>query len=235
MENKYLLEYCQEYSQKITREVFGRGELVIDSSKIATRYLHKGFFLDFIAALPLPQVLIWIIIPNLGETAWAGAAYNLMLYMLASHVLGACWYLLSIERQEACWKSVCKMEESSCKYDFFDCNMVKDSVRASWFITSNVTNLCSPNGHFYQFGIYGDAVTSKVTTSAFFNKYFFCLWWGLRNLSSLGQSLLTSTFVGEIMFAIVIATLGLVLFGLLIGNMQTYLQSTTARSKSSII
>ena len=38
--------------------------------------------------------------------------------------------------------------------------------------------------------------------------------------SSLGQGLLTSTFVGEIMFAIVVATLGLVLFGLLIGNMQ---------------
>jgi cyclic nucleotide gated channel len=106
---------------------------------------------------------------------------TLLLFSLMK-VLGACWYLLSIERQEACWKSVCKMEESSCKYDFFDCNMVKDSVRASWFITSNVTNLCSPNGHFYQFGIYGDAVTSKVTTSAFFNKYFFCLWWGLRNL-----------------------------------------------------
>uniref|UniRef100_UPI003F7783BC Protein CNGC15b n=1 Tax=Medicago truncatula TaxID=3880 RepID=UPI003F7783BC len=250
--------------------VFGRGELVIDSSKIASRYLHKGFFLDFIAALPLPQVLIWIVIPNLGgstiantknvlrfiiiiqylprlflifplssqivkatgvvtETAWAGAAYNLILYMLASHVLGACWYLLSIERQEACWKSVCKLEESSCQFDFFDCNMVKDSLRVSWFVTSNVTNLCSPNSLFYQFGIYGDAVTSKVTTSAFFNKYFFCLWWGLRNLSSLGQGLLTSTFVGEIMFAIVIATLGLVLFALLIGNMQTYLQSTTVR------
>jgi len=36
----------------------------------------------------------------------------------------------------------------------------------------------------------------------------------------LGQGLLTSTFVGEIMFAIVVATLGLVLFALLIGNMQ---------------
>ena len=36
--------------------VFGRGELVIDSSKIAIRYLCKGFWLDFIAALPLPQV-----------------------------------------------------------------------------------------------------------------------------------------------------------------------------------
>jgi hypothetical protein len=38
--------------------------------------------------------------------------------------------------------------------------------------------------------------------------------------SSLGQGLLTSTFIGEIMVAIVVATLGLVLFALLIGNMQ---------------
>lgn len=36
--------------------VFGRGELVIDSSKIASRYLRKYFWLDVIAALPLPQV-----------------------------------------------------------------------------------------------------------------------------------------------------------------------------------
>lgn len=38
--------------------------------------------------------------------------------------------------------------------------------------------------------------------------------------SSLGQNLGTSTYVGEIIFAIIIATLGLVLFALLIGNMQ---------------
>jgi len=36
--------------------VFGRGELVIDSSKIAQRYYKKGFWIDLIAALPLPQV-----------------------------------------------------------------------------------------------------------------------------------------------------------------------------------
>lgn len=36
--------------------VFGRGELVIDPSKIASRYLKKGFWIDFVAALPLPQV-----------------------------------------------------------------------------------------------------------------------------------------------------------------------------------
>lgn len=36
--------------------VFGRGELVIDSRRIASRYLQKFFWIDLIAALPLPQV-----------------------------------------------------------------------------------------------------------------------------------------------------------------------------------
>lgn len=38
--------------------------------------------------------------------------------------------------------------------------------------------------------------------------------------SCLGQNLATSLFIGEISFAIVIGVLGLVLFALLIGNMQ---------------
>ncbi|GER33526.1 cyclic nucleotide-gated channel 15 [Striga asiatica] len=250
--------------------VFGRGELVIDSSKISSRYLRKYFWLDFLAALPLPQMLIWGVIPNLKgstmtntknvlrfiiifqyiprlflifplssqivkatgvvtETAWAGAAYNLILYMLASHFLGASWYLLSIERQEACWRHVCNLESPICQYKYFDCHRISDSGRSSWFLSSNVTSRCNPDNAFYPFGIYGDAVTTEVTSARFFNKYFYCLWWGLKNLSSLGQNLATSTYVGEISFAIIIATLGLVLFALLIGNMQTYLQSTTVR------
>ncbi|KAG6417895.1 hypothetical protein SASPL_120092 [Salvia splendens] len=250
--------------------VFGRGELVIDSKKIASRYLRCYFWLDAICALPLPQMLIWGIIPSLRgstmtntknvlrfiiifqyiprlflmfplssqivkatgvvtETAWAGAAYNLMLYMLASHVLGASWYLLSIERQEACWRHACDLESASCLFKYFDCRRVMDTGRNAWFLSSNVTNQCNPDKSHYPFGIYGDAVSFDVTSASFFNKYFYCLWWGLKNLSSLGQNLATSTYVGEISFAIIMATLGLVLFALLIGNMQTYLQSTTVR------
>ncbi|CAG7902418.1 unnamed protein product [Brassica rapa] len=250
--------------------VFGRGELVIDSRKIAWRYLNKSFWIHLVAALPLPQVLIWIVIPNLRgspmtntkntlrfiiifqyvprmflifplsrqiikatgvvtETAWAGAAYNLMLYMLASHVLGACWYLLAVERQEACWRHACNIEKPICQYRFFECRRLEDPQRNSWFEWSNITTICKPGTRFYEFGIYGDAVTSTVTSSNFISKYFYCLWWGLKNLSSLGQNLATSTYVGEIIFAVVMATLGLVLFALLIGNMQTYLQSTTMR------
>ncbi|KAG6678546.1 hypothetical protein I3842_14G086300 [Carya illinoinensis] len=237
--------------------VFGRGELDINSSKIALRYLREGFCIDLMATLPLPQMLIWIVIPTLKssttrntknvlrffiifqylprlflifplssqivkatglmtETAWAGAAYNLMLYMLASHVLGACWYLLSIERQEACWRRVCNIERPYCQYGFFDCHRVADPRRNYWSKLSN-------------FGIYGDALISSATSSPFFNKYFYCLWWGVKNLSSLGQNLSTSIYVEEIVFAIIIATLGLVLFGLPIGNTQTYLQSVTVR------
>lgn len=36
--------------------IFGRGELVIDPSKIASRYLCMYFWLDLLAALPVPQV-----------------------------------------------------------------------------------------------------------------------------------------------------------------------------------
>jgi cyclic nucleotide gated channel len=38
--------------------VSGRGELIIDSSKIASNYISRDFWFDVVAALPLPQVYI---------------------------------------------------------------------------------------------------------------------------------------------------------------------------------
>ncbi|KAE9619705.1 hypothetical protein Lal_00038214 [Lupinus albus] len=250
--------------------VSGRGELIIDPSKIASNYLHKDFWLDFVAALPLPQVLIWAVIPNLRgsqmissrhvlrfvtlfqyllrlysiyplsseivkvngvmmEKAWAGAAYNLTLYMLASHVLGSSWYLLSIERQDECWKKACTLRYPYCRYHYLDCQSIGDPDRSAWFRSSNLSGLCDQNNDFFQFGIFADALILEITASKFLNKYYYCLWWGLKNLSSAGQNLSTSTHVAEIIFAVIVAILGLVLFALLIGNMQTYLQSTTMR------
>ncbi|XP_030923900.1 protein CNGC15b-like [Quercus lobata] len=250
--------------------VVGRGELVIDPSKIAMRYLRKGFIIDLMASLPLTQVLLWVVIPNVegtvvtvrknamwfimivqyiprviltyplsskiidesgivADTAWTGAGYNLMLYLMASHVSGSWWYLLGIGRQEACWRSACNLE-SACRNEYFDCHTVNDDARSNWFSSTNVTNLCTPTSNFYQYGIFGDALNSNVIASPFFNKYFYCLWWGLRNVSSTGQNLVTSTYMGEVLFTIVfVGTLGLFLLALLIGNMQRYLQSATLR------
>ncbi|KAF8028059.1 hypothetical protein BT93_E0851, partial [Corymbia citriodora subsp. variegata] len=254
--------------------VFGRGELVIDSTKIALRYLCDRFCIDLYAALPLPQVLIWAIIPNIsGSTttktknvllfiiilqyllrlflilplrleisnagsglvkkAWAGAAFNLMLYLLASHVSGACWYLLSVGRLESCWRMACNQEKPSCQYDFFDCRHVQDPARVSWYGSTNVTNLCngSSSNSPIKFGIYAIAVTNSLASCKFFSKFLYCLWWGINNLSSIGQNLefTATTYVAELIFCIAVAILGLLLFAQLIGNMQEYLQAANNR------
>ncbi|KAL4571309.1 hypothetical protein LXL04_018067 [Taraxacum kok-saghyz] len=251
--------------------VFGRGELVMDPKMIAKRYIRTDFFIDLIATLPLPQIVIWFIIPAtrtskanhnnnalalivllqyiprlylifplsselvkatgvVTKTAWAGAAYNLMLYMLASHVLGAAWYLLSIDRHMSCWKSICKDEKATCKAIYLDCGMMNDIGRKNWANVTNAFKQCTGDDSLpFKYGIFQNAVQKNVISSSIFHKYFYCLWWGLQQLSSYGQNLTTSMFIGETTFAILIAIVGLVLFAHLIGNMQTYLQSLTMR------
>lgn len=254
--------------------VFGRGELVVDSRAIARRYLTKDFWLDLIAVLPLPQVVIWIIIPAMKgatadntknalrvvvivqyfprfyrifpltaelqrtvgvvmKTAWAGAAYNLVMYILASHIISALYYLLSIERQDTCWQRQCRLEQSACDRTFLDCSTSNEQQRVAWFRTSNITLACDgKTNDFFDFGIYADALSHGINMETnFLQKYFYCLWWGLRNLGALGQNLATSTFLGEVFFAIFIGLSGLILFALLIGNVQTYLQSLTVRTE----
>ncbi|XP_065636484.1 cyclic nucleotide-gated ion channel 1-like [Quercus suber] len=104
-------------------QIFGRGETITYPVDIAKRYLSTYFLIDILSILPLPQVLVFVIIPSnktqaplfmklvifsqyvpriiricilhreetrtsgiLILTPWTGAAYNLFLYMLASHV-----------------------------------------------------------------------------------------------------------------------------------------------------
>ncbi|OAY64574.1 putative cyclic nucleotide-gated ion channel 6, partial [Ananas comosus] len=254
--------------------VFGRGELVIDPSQIAQRYLTRYFIIDFLAVLPLPQAVIWgflhrsagsdvlatknallfivfvqyfprffRILPLtselkrtagvFAETAWAGAAYYLLWYMLASHIVGAFWYLLSVERVDDCWHFACKTSDV-CDQDYLYCGnqFLQGYDRWSNVSSEIIQKQCTVDGEHppFNFGIYQNALVSGVVASKkFISKLCYCLWWGLQNLSTLGQGLQTSTFPGEVIFSIALAILGLILFALLIGNMQTYLQSLTLR------
>lgn len=162
----------------------------------------------------------------LTETAWAGAAFNLFLYMLASHVLGAFWYLFSIERATTCWTEACG-KLPGCVHSSLYCD---DQVHDTNFFSTSCP-IQKENKTAFDFGIFLPALQSGIVDSGegFPQKLFYCFWWGLQNLSSLGQNLKTSTFVWEICFAVFISISGLVLFSFLIGNMQTYLQSTTIR------
>nr|GMC58232.1 cyclic nucleotide-gated ion channel 1 [Ipomoea batatas] len=153
----------------------------------------------------------------LTETAWAGAAFNLFLYMLASHVLGAFWYLFSIERETTCWQRACG-NSSPCHHASLYCGDDHTSFKT---LLNESCPIDTPNTTRFDFGIFLDALQSGVVESRDFpQKFFYCFWWGLQNLSSLGQNLKTSTFVWEICFAVFISISGLVLFSFLIGNMQ---------------
>ncbi|KAI3869099.1 hypothetical protein MKX03_005041 [Papaver bracteatum] len=250
--------------------VFVNGHLVNDPVAIARRYLSSYFFVDFLAALPLPQVVILIVIPNLQgsasldtknllfyavlfqffprvfriyplykevtrtcgiitERAWIGAAFNFFLYVLFSHMFGASWYLLSIEREDRCWRNACGAK-TACDPSSLYCGN-NNSIGGKAFLNASCPHTDSDTAPF-DFGIYLTALKSGVVESTdFHQKLCYCMWWGLRNLSSLGQNLETSTFVGEVYFAASISILGLVFFALLIGNMQAYLQSYTIGSE----
>ncbi|MCD9640446.1 Cyclic nucleotide-gated ion channel 1 [Datura stramonium] len=141
-------------------------------------------------------------------------------------VLGAFWYLFSIERESTCWQRACG-NSSACHHSSLYCD---DDHTGFKTLLNNSCPIETPNTTLFDFGIFLDALQSGVVESMDFpQKFFYCFWWGLQNLSSLGQNLQTSTYVWEICFAVFISIAGLVLFSFLIGNMQTYLQSTTLR------
>ncbi|KAH6768382.1 cyclic nucleotide-gated channel 16 [Perilla frutescens var. frutescens] len=249
--------------------VFGRGDLVTDPNLIAIRYLKGNFVIDLAAALPLPQCVVWGIMPIAGtsnhvnhaitlliilqyiprliiifplnwriikntgvvaKTAWTGATYNLILYLLASHALGAIWYLMSVGRIHWCWTEQCKIENqvTHCRGEFFDC-LSHDPGRIAWYNSTEVFRKCDGTADDFSFGMFAIALHDEVASASFLQKYFYCLWFGLKSLSSYGQSLEASAYPTETIFGILVCIMGLLFFSLLIGNVQTYLQSTTAR------
>ncbi|XP_007199331.2 cyclic nucleotide-gated ion channel 1 isoform X3 [Prunus persica] len=189
--------------------------IFMDSSSLNTRK-----FLAFLALLQyVPRVLrIYLLCTKFNKTPtreteiWIlfKGAFSFFLYILASHVFGAFWYFLAIQREAACWQNACR-NNNGCEPTTFYCNgrTIKD--------ITFLDDLCSINPHNtnatpFCFGMFVEAVQSGVLESTNLPKKFFhCFWWGLRNLSSLGQNLETSNYTWENIFAIFISLSGLLL------------------------
>ncbi|WVZ87408.1 hypothetical protein U9M48_034046 [Paspalum notatum var. saurae] len=163
------------------------------------------------------------------ETAWAGAAYYLLWFMLAGHNVGTLWYFLTIEREDDCWHLYCD-SNAGCNSSYLYCSNNHPGNYDSWLSSTQTFNQCDGQPGPFNFGIYQQALVSGILDPGnFISKLCYCFWWGLQNLSTLGQGLVTSTYPGEVLFSIAICVLGLILFALLIGNMQSYLQSVAIR------
>ncbi|XP_024987687.1 cyclic nucleotide-gated ion channel 1-like isoform X2 [Cynara cardunculus var. scolymus] len=175
--------------------ILGKRLFIDEPHYVARRYLKSYFVIDVLASFPLPQVV------------------------------GALWYLFAIESELRCWNIACQRHNYDSKYLYCGEGRVGDFgfLKSSCPLLERNEIKDSAN---FDFGLFLDALQTRVLeTSDFRQKFLYCSWWGLQSLSSLGQGLKASTYYGEILFADFIAVIGLVLFALLIGNIQKYLQS----------
>lgn len=101
-------------------------------------------------------------------------------------VLGAAWYVLSVDRYTSCWKLICRREKFQipCSLTYLDCNSFGHSDRQKWVSSTSVFKNCNPDNNVTEFiyGIFEKAVTKNVVSTNFIEKYLYCLWWGLQQL-----------------------------------------------------
>ncbi|WVY90127.1 hypothetical protein V8G54_035641, partial [Vigna mungo] len=136
----------------------------------------------------------------LTETAWAGAAFNLFLYMLASHVAGAFWYLFSIERETTCWQEACRSNTTVCNKADMYCNDYWGGLsKISTFLNTSCP-IQNEDKNLFDFGMFLDALQSGVVESRDFpQKFFYCFWWGLKNLS-IEMFMIVPSYAGGLVF-----------------------------------
>lgn len=96
-----------------------------------------------------------------------------------SQVLGAFWYLFSIERESTCWQRACG-NTSACHHSSLYCD---DDHTDFIKLLNDSCPIETPNTTLFDFGIFHEALKSGVVESMDFpQKFFYCFWWGLQNL-----------------------------------------------------
>eukprot|EP01018_Ginkgo_biloba_P037518 Gb_41576 [translate_table: standard] len=262
--------------------VVGCGKLVWDARAIALHYMRslRGFWFDIFVILPVPQMVFWLVVPELikkGQitlimtvllliflfqylpkvyhsiclmkrmqrvtgyvfgTVWWGFALNLIAYFIASHVAGGCWYVLAIQRVAACLKKQCEIAKD-CNLVMLGCsNPIRYSVPFSkdidlhsrWSGKQSLHPICLTGDGPFRYGIYKWALP-LVTSIRVTEKILYPIFWGLMTLSTFGNDLEPTCHWLEVVFSILIVLSGLLLFTLLIGNIQVFLHAVMAKKR----
>ncbi|KAH6806759.1 cyclic nucleotide-binding transporter 1 [Perilla frutescens var. frutescens] len=170
------------------------------------------------------------------ESAWSNFVINLLTFVLASHVVGSCWYLFGLQRVNQCFRNACgdsSIDKTKCM-KFIDCGHGNPDKRfghdadwETWMNNENATACFGKDG--FDFGIYQNAV-NLTTHKSLVKRYVYSLFWGFQQISTLAGNQVPSYFEWEVIFTMAIIGIGLLLFALLIGNMQNFLQALGRRS-----
>ncbi|KAL6579752.1 putative cyclic nucleotide-gated ion channel 20, chloroplastic [Orobanche minor] len=167
------------------------------------------------------------------ESAWANFVMNLLTFVLGSHVVGSWWYLFGLQRVNQCFRDACHDSTIEKCMEFLDCGhgnsherFKDDSTWELWKNNANATACFSKDG--FEYGIYQNAV-NLTTHKSIVTRYVYSLFWGFQQISTLAGNQVPSYFVWEVLFTMTIIGTGLLLFALLIGNMQNFLQALGRR------
>ncbi|KAI5665696.1 hypothetical protein M9H77_15549 [Catharanthus roseus] len=173
-------------------------------------------------------------------TIWWGFGLNLIAYFIASHVAGGCWYILAIQRVASCLRQQCD-RKSACSLSL-SCS---DEVCYQFLLpAATIGNPCTGNSTAaavrkplcldvngpFRYGIYKWALPVVSSQSAAV-KILYPIFWGLMSLSTFGNDLEPTSHWLEVIFSICIVLSGLMLFTLLIGNIQVFLHAVMARKR----
>ncbi|XVF50377.1 hypothetical protein PTKIN_Ptkin04bG0094700 [Pterospermum kingtungense] len=163
------------------------------------------------------------------ESAWANFVINLLTFMLSGHVVGSCWYLFGLQRVNQCLRKACHNSEINNCTGVIDCGDGQPSNSSDltrWKNNTNASACFTADG--FSYGIYVQTV-NLTTEQSIVKRYIYSLFWGFQQISTLAGNQTPSYFVWEVLFTMAIVGLGLLLFALLIGNMQNFLQALGRR------
>ncbi|KAK7835510.1 cyclic nucleotide-gated ion channel 1 [Quercus suber] len=128
---------------------------------------------------------------NNKASQWFKASWNLFLYILAGHVLGAFWYFFSTQRLVACWHKACEIHgveiSFNCDHNFRKLSFLDDFCPID-----------TPNPSTFDFGIFLEARRSgSLESTDYLPKAFYCFWWGMRNLRCWKEAEIDNLFLPE--------------------------------------
>ncbi|KAK2367510.1 putative cyclic nucleotide-gated ion channel 20, chloroplastic [Trifolium repens] len=210
--------------------VVGAGDLVDVPKKIAVYYLKNN---DILSVLPrhlglsganyaknlLRAVILVQYIPRLFrilnllngrsptgfifESARANFIINLLMFMLASNVVGSCWYLFGLQRVNQCLRDACSKSNIKGCIEVIDCGhgrnqtyQLADRTSAMCSNNSDAIACLDPSLDGFRYGIYVTAVPLTFETNMV-KKYVCSHFWGLQQISTLAGGLTPSYFVLE--------------------------------------
>ncbi|KAK3040298.1 hypothetical protein RJ639_028213 [Escallonia herrerae] len=148
--------------------------------------------------------------------------------------VGACWYLLGLQRVANCLNEqcrgtqVCGLRTVACQDPIYygTSSPVRDGTRLAWGENLEARSTClKADDDFY--GIYTWAV-QLVTIENRFEKIIFPIFYGIMTLSTFSSGESTTDWL-EVVFITVVISTGLLLITMLIGNIKVFLHATTSK------